>query len=113
MEIVMSHTDQQHQHITINHEGRAVATADLEPSTDTDTVSASMHVESGHVPTGTRTQLVDAVVDRASALQAERLQVSFPAGDGEMLDRLRERCPDVDARPAGSSCLADAQLQQE
>jgi hypothetical protein len=112
MEILMNHTDQQ-QHITIIHEGRAVATADLDSSTDTDTVSASMHVESGHLPTGTRTQLVDAVVDRASALQAERVQVSFPAGDGEMLDRLRERCPDVDARPAGASCLADAQLQQE
>jgi hypothetical protein len=63
MEIVMSDTDQ--QHITIDHQGRAVATAELESSTDTDTISASMHVESGHLPTGTRTQLVDAVVDRA------------------------------------------------
>ena len=104
---------QQQQHITIEDEGRAVATADLESSTDTDTISASMHIESGHLPIGTRTQLVDAVVDRASALQAERLQASLPAGDGEILDRLRERCPNVNARAAGASCLADAQLQQE
>ena len=108
----MSDTDQQ-QHITIDHEGQALATADLESSADTHTISASMHVESGHLPTGTRTQLVDAVVDRASALQAERLQASLRAGDGEILDRLRERCPDVDARAAGASCLADAQLRQE
>ena len=59
----MSDTDEQ-PHITIDHAGRAVATADLESSADTDTISASMHVESGHLPTGTRTQLVDAVVDR-------------------------------------------------
>ena len=85
----------------------------MESSTDTDTISASMRAESGHLPTGTRTQLVDAVVDRASALQADRLPASIPAGDGETLDRLRERCPNVDARPAGASCLADAQLQQE
>ena len=108
----MNDTDQQ-QHITIDHNGRAVASADLESSPDTDTVSASMHVESGHLPAGTRTQLVDAVVDRASALQAERLQASLPAGDGEILDRLRERCPNMQTRSAGASCLADAQLQQE
>ena len=107
----MSHTEQ--QHITIDHEGRAVATADLESSTDAATISASMHVESGHLPTGTRTELVDAVVDRASALRADRLQASLPAGDGEMLERLRERCPNVDARAAGASCLADAQLEGE
>ena len=76
----MSDTDQK-QHITIDHKGRPVASADLEPCADADTISASMHVESGHLPTGTRTQLVDAVVDRASALQADRLQASRPAGD--------------------------------
>ena len=109
----MSDTDRRQQRITIDHGGRAVAAADLESSADTDAISASIHVESGHLPTGTRTRLVDAVVDRASALHAERLQASLPAGDGEMLDRLRERCPNVDARAAGASCLADAQLQQE
>jgi hypothetical protein len=56
---------------------------------------------------------VDAVVDRASALRADRLQASLPAGDGEMLDRLGERCPHVDTRAAGASCLADAELQQD
>jgi hypothetical protein len=112
MEIVMNDTDQK-QHITIDHQGRQVASADLESCTDTDTISASMHVESGHVPAGTRSQLVDAVVDRAWALQADRLEVCLPAGDGEMLDRLRERCPNVDTRAAGASCLADAQLQQQ
>ena len=108
----MTDTGQQ-QHITIDHEGRAVASADLESCKNTDTISASMHVESGHLPAGTRTQLVDAVVDRASVLQAERLQASLPAGDGEILDRLRERCPNMHTRAAGASCLADAQLQQE
>ena len=108
----MSDADQQ-RHITIDHAGRAVATADLESCTDTDTIIASLHIESGHLPTGTRTRLVDAVVDRASALHAERLQASLPAGDGEILDRLRERCTRVDTRTAGSSCLAEARLQQE
>ena len=108
----MKDNDQQ-QHITIEDEGRAVASADLQSSADTHTISASMHIESGHLPTGTRIRLVDAVVDRAWALQAERLQASLPAGENEILDRLRERCTDVDARAAGASCLTDARLEEE
>jgi hypothetical protein len=107
----MSQTDQ--QHITIEDNGRPLASADVEPSIGSDTVRASMHVESGHLPSGTRTRLVDAVVDRATALQAGRLQASLPAGDGEILDRLRERCVDLDARAAGASCLVDAPLAEK
>ena len=107
----MSDTGQ--QHITIEDDGRPVAHADLKPSVDSDTVQASMHVESGHLPTGTRTRLVDAVIDRAAALRAERLQACLPAGDGEILDRLRERCTELDARAAGASCLVDAPLSAE
>jgi hypothetical protein len=31
--------------------------------------------------------------------------VTLPAGDGEILDRLRERCDDLQTRSAGASCL--------
>jgi hypothetical protein len=39
--------------------------------------------------------------------------VTLPAGDGEILDRLRERCDDLQTRSAGASCLATGTLRQE
>ncbi len=39
-----------------------------------------------------------------------RLEAAFPLGDGESLQRLRQRCQDVTARPAGCSALLDSSL---
>jgi phage shock protein A len=36
---------------------------------------------------------------------------TMPLGDTEMLDRVRERCDDVEARAAGATKLVEARLE--
>ena len=91
------------QHITIEDDGRILAEADVR--SEPDVVRAALRVEAGHLPPGTRARLVDAVLDIPDAEPGTRLEVTLPAGDAEMLERIRERCDQVDARRAGASCL--------
>jgi len=39
-----------------------------------------------------------------------RMEATIPRGDGESLDRLRERTEDAVTRPAGSTTLLDANI---
>jgi hypothetical protein len=94
------------QRITVQNAGRVVAEATVTSDIDHHAVHADLHVEAGHLPTGTRTQLVDAVLDEAAAEPGTHVDVTLPAGDGEILDRLRERVDDLQTRPAGATCLA-------
>ena len=102
--------DAEHQDITIENEGRVVAHAALNPTPNTEILAAAMEVEHGHLPTGTRSRLVDAVVAEAAAQHGTYLQASLPVGDAEMLHRLREHCPDLHARAVGATCIADGTL---
>ena len=74
------------------------------------TARASLHAASGHVAPGRRADLVDAVVDLPEVQASSRLEVTIPLGDGETLDRLRERTEETSTRPAGSTALVDASL---
>jgi hypothetical protein len=101
------------QYITLTDEGQVLAEATIRSATHRPSVHADLHVEAGHLPVGTRTRLVDAVLDLTAAEPGTHLQVTLPAGDGEILDRLRDRCDDLQIRSAGASCLASGTLRQE
>lgn len=101
------HTSRQ---VEVADHGEVVAVADVEPTDDKGVVRASLHARAGHLPTGARTRLVDAVLDLPQTQDSNRLEATLPLGDAESLDRLRERCDEVQARPAGASCLVDAAL---
>ena len=58
----------QFQHITIEDDGRLLAEADIE--THPDLVEAWLRVESGHIPPGATSRLVDAVLARRTSIQA-------------------------------------------
>lgn len=92
--------------VTSEEDGRLLAEAVLRDDTDQQTVHADFHVEAGHLPVGARTQLVDAVCDQPDVKAAARLNATLPAGDSEILDRLRERCENVQTRAAGATTLA-------
>jgi uncharacterized caspase-like protein len=96
--------------IEIDEAGHTVATAEIHGSADTGVLHSDLHVESGHLPMGTRTRLVDAVLDSAEGDQADRLVATMPLSDTEMLDRVRERCDDVETRAAGSTKIVEARL---
>jgi hypothetical protein len=105
-------TDQdRHHHIEAHDGDRTVAAAEVSISErDGGTVRASFHAESGHMKPGSRATLVDAVLDLPEVQRSARLEATVPLGDGESLDRLRERCADVSIHPAGSSAILDASL---
>jgi len=98
------------KHVEIDIGGRVVATADVERPESAGPVRAVLYVESGHLPTGSRTRLVDAMFDLPELQGGEHLEAAVPIGDAEILDRLRQRCVEVRTRPAGATCLVEAQL---
>jgi hypothetical protein len=106
----MMNRKQHHRHLDINVDGRAVATADVEQHDWPGVVRAAVHVESGHQPPGTRARLVDAILDLPEVRTQQRLEIALPIGETEILQRLHERCDRVRTRPAGATCLVDADL---
>jgi hypothetical protein len=103
-------TDRDRLRISVDDEdGRCVAAADIEV-VDRSAARASLHVESGQLPAGTRTRLVDAVLDNPEVSSREHVQVALPLGDTEILDRVRERCEPGEVRAAGATCLVEADL---
>jgi len=98
------------RHVTVEDGGRVLARADVQCDAQLGTVQASLHVEAGHLPPGTRARLVDAVLDLPDLPTGAHLHAALPTGDAEILDRVRERCTLVELRAAGASCLLDGTL---
>jgi len=95
-----------------DEEGRQVGSAAIDV-VDESVVRASLHVEAGHLPPGTRTRLVDAVLDAPEVSSRRHVEVAVPIGDGEMLDRVRERSETNETRAAGTSCLISAEFPEK
>ncbi len=87
------------QYITLTDDNQILAEATIRSATHRPSIHADLHVEAGHLPVGTRTRLVDAVLDVTAAEPGTHLQVTLPAGDGEILDRLRQRYEDLQIHP--------------
>ena len=101
------------QYITLTDDNQILAEATIRSATHRPAIHADLHVEAGHLPVGTRTRLVDAVLDLTAAEPETHLRVTLPAGDDEIVNRLRERCDDLQTRSAGASCLATGTLRPE
>jgi hypothetical protein len=105
----MTSSHESHE-IAIETNGRLAALAKVSPTDDPAVVQAAMHVESGHVPPGACSSLVDAVLDDPQVKSASHLTASMPTGDTEMVDRVRERAASVELRAAGATKLVEAEL---
>lgn len=99
------------QIVEVSDHGHAVCTAQVNvPDGRPGTVQAFLRAESGHIAPGRRASLVDAVLDLPDVRSSTRLQATVPRGDGESLQRLRERCTSVTTHVAGCTVLVDAEL---
>ena len=99
------------RHIEIKEGDQTVAAAEVTaPSRAGGTARTSLHAASGRVAPGGRANLVDAVMDLPEVQASGRLEATIPLGDGESLERLRERTEDTVTRPAGSTALVDASI---
>jgi hypothetical protein len=97
--------------IEIKDGDQTVAAAEVTTSQEADgTAQASLQPASGHIAPGSRASLVDAVMDLPEVQASARLEATVPLGDGESLERLRERTDDTSTRPAGSTALVDAKV---
>ena len=99
-----------HRHVEISDNERTVAAADVTAQGPGGTAWASLRAESGHITPGRRASLVDAVLDLPEVQESGRLNVVFPLGDWETLQRLQDRCVHLHARPAGGSAIVEAHL---
>ncbi|MBV9855800.1 MAG: hypothetical protein JOY82_15010 [Streptosporangiaceae bacterium] len=99
------------RHIEIRDGDQTVAAAEVAASKEAGgTARVSLHPASGHVAPGCRANLVDAVIDLPEVQASARLEATIPLGDGELLERLRERTDGTVVRPAGSTALVDADV---
>jgi hypothetical protein len=100
-----------HEHVEIKDGDQTVAGADVTTSADSaGTARASLHAAPGHIAPGHRASLVDAVMDLPQVQESQRLEAAAPLGDGESLERLRERTEDTTTRPAGSTVLLEGKI---
>jgi hypothetical protein len=105
--ITMTHHAYPPRHVEIRDGSQIVAAAEV-TTPAAGTARTSLHAAAGHVPPGWRTDLVDAVMDLPEVRGSERLEATVPRGDGEFLERLRQRTTGAVIRPAGSTVLLDA-----
>jgi hypothetical protein len=97
--------------VEIREGDRMVAEAEVSTAQGPEgTVRTSMHAQSGHIRPGQRASLVDAVMDLPEVQASERVEAAVPYGDGESLERLRERTQDAQTRAAGATTLLDANI---
>ena len=100
------------RHVEIKDEGdRTVAEAEVTTDDGPEgTVRTSMHAKDAYVPPGPRASLVDTVMDLPEVQASDRMEAAIPYGDGESLQRLRERTEDAQSRAAGATTLFDANI---
>lgn len=99
------------RHIEVGDGDQSAVAAEVTATTGADgTIRASLHAPAGHITPGSRASLVDAVMDLPEVQSSTRLEAAVPLGDGESLERLRERTEDTVTRPAGSTVLLDANI---
>ena len=99
------------RHVEIKDGDQTVAAAEVTASSEPGrTARATLHAASGHIAPGKRASLVDAVMDLPEVQASEHLKAAVPLGDGESLERLRQRTDDITTRPAGSTALVDAKI---
>ena len=99
------------RHVEVRDGDQSVAAADVTTAEGAEgTARASLHATPGHTTPGSRASLVDAVMDSPEVRASTRLEATVPLGDGEALERLRERTEDAVTRPAGSTALLDANI---
>lgn len=100
------------RHVEIKDEAdRTVAEAEVTTEAGPEgTVRTSMRATDAYVRRGYRASLVDAVMELPEVRESDRVEAAVPYGDGESLDRLRERTEDAQTRAAGATTLLDANI---
>src|ERR1700735_4820835 len=99
------------RHVEVKDGDQTVAAAEGTTAQGAEgTARTSLHAPSGHIPPRSRDSLGDAVMALPEVQASTGLEATVPLGDGEALERLRERTQDAVTRPAGSTALVHANV---
>src|ERR1035441_492959 len=99
------------RHVEVRDGDRTIAAAEVTTAKGAEgTARTWLHASSGHITPGSRASLVAAGMALRAGPASTRLEATVPLGDGEALDRLRERTKDAVTRPAGSTALLDTNI---
>jgi hypothetical protein len=97
--------------VDVTQEDRVLASAHITTAPDThSTVHATLRAEAGHLPAGTRANLVDTVLDLPEVHGSTHMTATVPLGDAESLHALQARTTDMRTRSAGCTAIIDADL---
>ncbi len=108
----MTHSDMP-RHLEVKYGDQTVAAAEVTIAEGPQGIARTwLHATAPHIPRGLRANLVDAVMDLPEVQACTRLEATIPLGDGELLERLRERTTDAVTRAAGSTALLDANIPE-
>ena len=100
-----------HQQIRVEDDARTLAEATVPLDTESGEASAQVHVASGHLPVGTRQQLVDSVHEAVSEDRIGRLTAAVPLGDAELVDGIRDHLDDAELRAAGATSIITGDIK--
>lgn len=99
------------QQIKVEVDGAVVAEA-VVTTPDADARSrAQVHVEPGHLPSGTRQQVAAAVHEAVVADEARHLSAALPRGDAELVEEMREHLDHAELRSAGASSILEGEVK--
>jgi acyl-CoA reductase-like NAD-dependent aldehyde dehydrogenase len=98
------------RHLDVARDGQVLAQATMSGPDDAGEACAQVHMAPGHLPVGTRQQMVDAVLDAVNDTHADRLTAAVPRGDVELMEGLCEHLHDVKLRAAGATSIIEGEL---
>ena len=95
--------------LKVEEDGSIVAEATVTTSDDAQ-AWAEVHVDPGHLPSGTRRRVATAVHDAAVADSAEHLSASLPRGDAELMEEMRSHLDHAELRSAGATSIIEGDV---
>ena len=91
--------------IIVEEDGQVLARATVSDADGDGESLAQVNVSSGHLPVGTRQQVVDAVHEAVTEHHTRRLTATVPCGDAELVEGIRNHLDHVELRAAGASSI--------
>lgn len=98
--------------IKVEVDGAIVAEAVVTSPDQQARAQAQVHVEPGHLPSGTRAQVAAALHEAVLADSALHLTAALPRGDAELVDEVREHLDNSELRSAGASSIIEGEVKQ-
>jgi hypothetical protein len=96
--------------IRVEENGVVLAQATISAPPETRDAQAAVTVAPGHLPTGTRQKMADAIHTAVCEDQAEHLTATLPRGDAELVEEIRGHLTDARLRAAGATTILEGDI---